>query len=147
MLGHTQVQCFQTQVQQECVLWRLDTAQVAHQLGCSLGDVSHFAEGFRISQSVVRLVRCAQSGEFVGVCIPIEVTAVYNDSTYAGGMSVHVFGGRVYYDVGTPFKRTAVDGGREGVVHNQGHAVAVGNAGKLLYIEHFERRVGDGFAE
>lgn len=119
----------------------------SHQLGCSLGDVSHFAEGFRISQSVVRLVRGAQSGEFVGVCIPIEVAAVYNGSTYAGGMSVHVFGGRVYYDVGTPLKRTAVDGGREGVVHNQGHAVAVGNAGKLLYIEHFERRVGDGFAE
>ena len=81
------------------------------------------------------------------MCIPIEVTAVYNGSTYAGGMSVHVFGGRVYYDVGTPLKRAAVDRGREGVVHNQGHAVAVGNAGKLLYIEHFERRVGDGFAE
>ena len=48
----------------------------------------------------------------------IEVTAVYNGSTYTGGMSVHVFRSRVYYDVGTPLKRAAVDRGREGVVHN-----------------------------
>ena len=51
------------------------------------------------------------------------------------------------HDVGSPFKRTAVYRCGEGVVDNEGHAVAVGDAGKLLDVEHLNAGVGNGFAE
>ena len=51
------------------------------------------------------------------------------------------------HDVGTPFKGPAVDGRGKGVVNNEWHAVAVGNACEFLQVEHGATRVGDGFAE
>ena len=74
---------------------------------------------------------------------PIKVSAVHDTAAYAGGVPVHILGGRVHHDIRSPFERTAVDRCREGIINDQGHSVAVGNAGKLLNIEHFERRIGD----
>ena len=147
MLRHTQVQRFQTEVQQEGILWRLDAAEVAHQLRRSFRDVSQFAESFCISEPVIRFVRSAEAGEFVGMRVPIEITAVYNCAAYAGGVSVHVFGGGVDYYIGSPFKRAAVDRSGESVVYNQRHTMLVGDAGKLFDIENLQRWVGDRFAE
>ena len=62
-------------------------------------------------------------------------------------MSVHILGRGVGHDVGSPFKRTAVDRGSECVVDNQGYPVAVGDACELLDVEHLYARVGDGLAE
>ena len=62
-------------------------------------------------------------------------------------MAVHVLGGGVGDDVGAPLKGTAVNGGGEGVVHDQGNAVGVSSLGKLLDIQHRQGGVGDGLAE
>ena len=51
------------------------------------------------------------------------------------------------HDVRAPLKGTAVDGGGEGVVQNQGDAVAVGGSGKFFNVQHRQRRIGDGLAE
>ena len=147
MLGHTQVQGLQAEVQQEGVHRALDAAQVAHQLGCGFGDVGHLAESLRVGQAVVGLIGRTQAGELVGMGIPVEVAAVHNAAAYAGGVSVHVFSGRMHHDVGSPFEGAAVDGRGEGIVHDEGHAMRVGDAGKLLNVQHFERGVGDGFAK
>ena len=147
VLRHAQVQSFQTEVQQERILRRLDAAEVAHQLRRCFSDVSQFAESFCISQSVIRFVRCAETGEFVGMCFPVEIAAVYNCSAYAGGVSVHIFGSGVDYYIGSPFKRAAVDRSGESIVYNQRYAVLVGDTGKLFDVENFQRRVGDCFAE
>ena len=147
MLRHTQVERFKTDIQQECILRRLNAAKVTHQLCGSFGDISHFAESFCISQAVIRFVGCTQSGEFVGIGIPVEVSAIHDGTAYAGGVAVHIFGGGMYHDIGTPFERAAVNRSREGIVYNQRHAVAVGDAGELFDIEHFQRRVGDGLTK
>ena len=90
---------------------------------------------------MVRFIRLSQSGEFVGMCFPIEIAAVYDGSAYTGGMSVHIFGGRVSHNVGSPFKRTTVDGSGESIVDNQRHPVLVGNTCKLLNVEHIDAGV------
>ena len=124
-----------------------DAAEVAHQLRRCFSDVSQFAESFCISKSVIRFVRCAETGEFVGMCFPVEIAAVYNCSAYAGGVSVHVFGSGVDYYIGSPFKRAAVDRSGESIVYNQRYAVLVGDTGELFDVENFQRRVRDCFAE
>ena len=141
------MQCFQTEIQQKRVFRRLYGTQVTHQLGGGLGYIGHFAEGFRVGQSVIRLVRTGQAGEFVGMSLPVEVAAVYDCSSHTGGMTVHIFGCGMGDNVGSPFKRAAIDRGSEGVVHNQRNAVPVCNPGELLNVEHVDAWIGDGFPE
>ena len=51
------------------------------------------------------------------------------------------------HDVGTPLKWATVDGGGEGVVDDEWHAMLVGDVSKPLDIEHMTARIRDGFAE
>jgi len=147
MARHTKVQSFQTEVQQECVLRRLDGTEVSHQLGSSLGHIGHLAECLGISQTMIRFVRSSQARELVGVSIPIEVTAVHNHTANRCRMTVHVLGSRMSHDVGTPFKWAAIDRCSKSIVYNQRYSVLVSYTGKLLDIQHVDARVGDGFAE
>ena len=62
-------------------------------------------------------------------------------------MAVHVLGGGVGHDVGTPLEGAAVDRGGEGVVHDERHAVGVGCLRKLFNVQHGQGGVGDGLAE
>ena len=96
---------------------------------------------------MVRLVGGAESGELLGMAKPVEVAAVDDDAAHLCGHTVHILCGGVGDDVGAPLEGTAVDGGGEGVVDNQGHAVLVGDACELLNVEHGAAGVGDGLAE
>ena len=147
MLFHAQVQCFQSEIQQKRVHGALYRPEVAHQLRGGLCHISHFAEGFGVDKAVVAFVGLAQSGELVGMCVPVEIPAVYYGPANGRGMSVHVFGGGVRYYVCTPFKRAAVYGGGKRVVNYKGHAVFVCHAGEPLYVEYVYPGVGDSFAE
>ena len=129
MLRHTQVERLQSQVEQEGVLRALNATQVAHQLGCRLGHVGHFAESLGIGQTMVALIRLTEAGEFIGVFGPIEVAAIHYCTAYAGGVAIHVLGGGVGYDISSPFKGAAVDGCGEGVIYNQGHTLTVSDTG------------------
>ena len=62
-------------------------------------------------------------------------------------MTVHILGRRMGHDVSAPLKGTTVDRSGEGVVDNQGHAMFMRNACKLLNIENLTARVGDSFAK
>ena len=125
----------------------LDAAQVTHQLRGSFGYISAFAKCFGISQSVVGFVRGTKARKFVCMSVPVEVTAVNYTTAYAGSVSVHIFGCGVNNDVGTPFERATVDGGRESIIHNQRYSVIVSDTGEFLNIQHFERRIGNSFTE
>ena len=50
---NTKVQCFETYIEEESVLWRLNGTEVAHKLCCSLLNVSHFSERFGVGETVV----------------------------------------------------------------------------------------------
>ena len=147
MTGHTQMERLQAKTQIECVLGRLDAAQVAHQLAGGLGNIGQFAESFRIDQSVVALIGGCQTGETLCMGRPVKIAAVHNHTAHTNAMAVHVLGGGMGYNVRTEFKGTAVDGGGKGVVDNQGHTVGMGNAGKLLNVEHLHAGVGKRLAK
>ena len=96
---------------------------------------------------MVTLIGRAEAGELFGMLVPVKVAAVHHASTHLGGMSVHVLRRAVRHDVATPLEGTAVDGSGKGVVHDEGHAVAVCHEGKALDVEDLAAGVGDGLAE
>ena len=147
MLCHTQMECLQTEVQQERVLGSGNRAEVAHQLSHELGGKAHLTEGFHVGQSVIRLIGGAETGELLGIGHPVEVTAIHHDTTHLSGQSVHILRGRVGHDVGAPFEGTAVDWCGEGVVHDEGHPVLMGDLGKALDVEHGATRIRDSLTK
>ena len=96
---------------------------------------------------MVALIGCAETGELLGMSHPVEVAAVYNHATNLARCAVHVLGSAVCDDVCAPFKRAAVDRCSECVVDNERHTVLVGDACKLLDVEHSATRVADCLAE
>ena len=83
------------------------------------------------------------SGYLVQSKLPLSTMA----PPTAVGVAVHVLGGGVGHDVRPPLERLTADGGGEGVVHDEGHAVAVGGLGELLQVQHDQGGVGDGLAK
>ena len=79
--------------------------------------------------------------------IPIEVTTIHDTTTHLSSVSIHIFSGRMGYDISAPLKRTTVDRCGEGVIDDEGYAVAVGDTGELLDIEHLTARVRDSLAK
>ena len=90
---------------------------------------------------MIRGIRLAKAGILVGMGLPIEVTAIYDTTTDAGRVAIHIFRSRVGHDIGTPFERAAIDRCREGVIDNEWHTLLVGNPGELLDVEHHDARV------
>ena len=138
----------QTQIQNKGTLGRLNTAKVPHQLGGALGDEGALdAEALGVGDAVIAVIGSAQAGELVGILGPVELAGIHNDAADGGGVAVHVLGGGVGDDIRAPLKGTAVDGSGEGVVHDQGHTVLMGDFRKLLNVQHRQGGVGDGLAE
>ena len=144
---HAEVKRFETNVQEERILRRLDGTKVAHELGSRLRDVGTLAESLRVGKAMVARIRFGEALETVVVRFPVEVAAIHNATTNCHGVAVHVLGGGVGHDVNAEFNRAAENRSRERVVHNHRNAVLVGNVGKALEVEHLARRVSNRFAE
>lgn len=144
---HAEVQRFETDVQEECVLRRLDRTEVAHELCGCLRDVSALAESLRIGETVVARIRFGEALETVMVCFPVKVAAIDNAATDCHGVAIHVLGRGVGHDVNAEFDRTAENRSREGVVDDHRNAVLVGEISKALEVQDLACRVCDGFAE
>ena len=144
---HADGERLDAKVQIEGVLRALNGAEVAHQLAGGLGDVGELAEFLRIGQAVVGLVRGRQAGEFLGVGFPVEVAAVNDGAADRGAVAVEVLGRGVRDDVGAPLDRTEVHRRREGIVHDEGYAMLMGDAREALDVEHAHAGVGQRLAE
>ena len=125
----------------------LAAAQVAHELRGGFHDVARRTEGLSVDQPVVALIGRAKSGELVGMRHPVEVTAVDNATAHGRRLPVHVFGGGMHHNVGSPLEGAAVDRGGKGVVDHQRHTLLVRHAGEALNVTHATAGVGDRFTE
>ena len=96
---------------------------------------------------MIAVIWCAKTRELFSIRHPVEVTTIYYYTTHLRCSSIHVLGGRMSYDVSSPFKRTAIDRSGKSIVNNQWNTIFVGDAGKLLDIKNGTSRVADGFAE
>ena len=92
---------------------------------------------------MVAVVGRGEPGELVLVSIPVKVAAVHDCTANLCCMSVHVLGGGVGDDVGSPLEWAAVDGCGECIVDNQGYTVPVSHVGKALDVEYLASGVGD----
>ena len=144
---HAEVQGFEAEVQEECILRRLDGTEVAHELGSSLRDESALAESLRVSKTVVARIRFGETLETVVVCFPVKVAAIHNAAAHGSSMTIHVLGGGVRHDVHAEFNRAAENRSRERVVHDHRHAVLVSKVSKTLEVQNLAGRVCNCFAE
>src|SRR5699024_3692191 len=91
MARHPQVERLKSDIEEECVLRRLDGSEIAHELCSRLCDISSFSEFLRVDNPVIGLIGSGQSREFIPICLPVEVSAVDDRSAHAGSMAVHIF--------------------------------------------------------
>ena len=113
----------------------MGAAKITHQLGCSLGNKSTcLTEFFRIGNAVIGFIGLAQAGEFIRMGQPIKFATVHNGAAHAGAMTIHIFSGGMSYNIGTPFNGTTVDGCGEGIIHDEGYAVAMSGLGEFFDI-------------
>ena len=146
--GHADRQGLQAQVEIKGVHGCLDGTQVAHELGRGLGDIgARLAEALRVGDPVIGFIRGRQAGELVGMGHPVKIPAVDDAAADRRVVAVHVLGRGMDDDVGAPLEGAAVDGGGEGVVDDERHAVFVGGVGKALDVKYDQGRVGDRLAE
>ena len=147
VLCHTQMECLQAEVQQECVLRSGNRSEVAHQLCHELRRKAHLSECLHIRQSVIRLIGRTQSGELLCIREPVKVAAIHHDTAYLCSQSVHILRGGVGDDVCAPLEGTAVHGCGKRIIDDQGHPVLMGDLGEALYVEHGAARIRDRLAE
>ena len=134
---------FETLQQDEGIEGGEGGSRIAQDYGTDAGD-----EGSRTGHvgkdcAVVGGVGLGYGGELVGPGLPVELAAVDNDAAEARTVAANELGGGVDYDVGAVLYGTDEVGGAEGVVDNEGHAVAVGYLGYGLEVGD----VGVGVAE
>ena len=144
---HSQMQRLKADIQKKRILRRLDGAQVPHQLGGCLCNVCAFAKLLRIHNSMICLVRRGKSREFIRICVPVKVAAVYDRSADAGCMAIHVLGGRVGYDIRSPFERPAVDRRCKCIVYDKRNPMGMGCFCKLFKVQHDQCRICNGLSE
>ena len=78
---------------------------------------------------------------------PVKISAVYNTAAYSHCMSIHVLGGTMGNDICTPLKRTAVDRGCEGIVHDQRYTMLMSYLCKFFNIQNGQRRICNGLSK
>ena len=96
---------------------------------------------------MIRLIRRGQPREFLRMSFPVKVSAVYDCPAHAGGMAVHVLGGRVRHNVSSPLERPAVNGRCKRIVNDKRHSVSVSCVREFFKIENNKRRIRDRLTE
>lgn len=139
---YSQRKGFQTLKQQERVERRDGSAQISHQRGADLEDVSDVARSLGEYYAVVRGVRLAESGELI-VLRPVELACVYDNAAHYSAVAADELGSRMYYYVCAVLDRSEQVRSSEGAVNYQRDTVAVCDLGNGLEVDN----VGIGVAE
>ena len=147
MLLHAQMERLKSQVEDKRVHGGRDGAEVAHELSYELGDITHLAKFLGIGETMVAVVGSTQTWKLIGMSEPVEISTIHDAASHLAGCSIHILGGAMGYDVGTPFEGTAVDRCGKGVVDDKWHSILMGNACKFLDIKYRTSRITDGLAE
>ena len=135
MTLYSDMQTLQSEIQDKCTLRRLYRTEITHQLcSCLCDKCALFSELLCICNSMITVIRCGKSREFVCVFHPVELSGIYDASTDSCSMSVHVFGCGMSYDICSPFDRTTVDRSRECIIYNKRYSLLMRYLCKLLNI-------------
>lgn len=105
-------------------------AEVAQDLDAGADDVGDGAEGVPELEAVVSVGGLVELGEAGGVLAPVELARVDDDTADGGAVAADPLRGGVDDDVGAVLDGAdEVAASTEGVVHDEGHALGVGDLG------------------
>ena len=89
MARHPDMETFESKVNIEGMLRRLNGTEVTHQLSRALCDKSAFlSESLRVSDAVIGIIRSAETGELVRMRHPVKFTGIHDGSADSRSVSV-----------------------------------------------------------
>ena len=143
MTLHAQAQRFHTLQQNKGIEGRNGSTGITQNHGTNTGN-----EGCRPCHvgkhgTMIRGIGLSQCGIFVGVCLPVKLTSVNDDTTQAAAVSTQELSSRMYHDVCSMLQRTNQEGRAERVIHDKHNVMLVGYGSYGLQIGH----VAVGIAE
>ena len=147
MAADAHMQGLKSEIQEIRIERRRDGSKVAHQMSSALRDVGELSERLRVGKTVIRLIRLHKPREFVGMLLPVEVSAVDDAAADLRRMSIHILRRGMGYDVAAEVERTAENRSGECVVDDERYAVLVGDLRELGDIQDDPGRIRDSFTE
>ena len=147
---HAQVQGFDAEEEEESGERAHGGAGIAQPVSPHIDDVGDVAdgfEGFGENDSVIGGVGLGEFGPFGRVVGPGEFPAVDHDASDVDAVAAEEFGGGVDGDVDAVFEGPEERGSEDGIIHQDGDAVGVGNVGDGLEIGNVVAGIADRFEE
>ena len=131
---YTEAQCLQALKKNPGIEWRdgctgitKDDRTDSGYEGCCSGYICEYG-------TMIRWVWLGESRELVGIRLPVELTAIYDDTTERLTVTADELGSRMNHDVSTVLDRTDEVWSAEGVIDNQWDVVAMSNLCQLIDI-------------
>ncbi|MOA02940.1 hypothetical protein D3C78_1224170 [compost metagenome] len=111
-------------------------------LNASFNDISKRPNCIVVYNAVVAWVRLSDAREF-SACLPIEFTAVYNDTADGRTMAADEFCCGMNNDISTKFNRTKQIRAWERIIDNERNSVLMSDSGYRFNIEHIALWISD----
>ena len=148
MSFHTEMEGLKSEVKKERAHSCHRDTHIAYKLYARLGNICDVvAELLYVCNAMVGGIGVVELGPLFGVCGPIELTTVNYATADNGSVSVHILCCGMNDDIASVLKGTAEEGGREGIVNNEGDAVLMSDSRKAVKIENVECGICDSLAE
>ena len=117
---------------------------IAQEHGTRTGDKSCRSGHVGEDGSMITGVGLGQCGELVGIGLPVELSAVDDDTPQRTAMSADELGGGVQHDIGTMLNGTNEERRSERVVDEERDIVTVSNLGQAVDISNVGVGVSEG---
>ena len=140
------MQCLDALQYLESICRRDAGAEVTQPLRACAHDKGSRTEFFTEDDAVIARIGRGQRRKFSGF-IPIEMTAIDNDSSDGDAVAADPFGDGVHHDVGTEFDRAREIGRRKRIVDQQRYARFMRDLSHCRNVENLKARIADGFAD
>lgn len=141
---HAQGEGVRAEIGKERVLRSHDRAEVANHLRSAFGGKRSVE--IRIDETVIAFVGKVES-RVSGISLKIEISAVHDDASERGGVTVKVLGRGMNDDVCAELEGVTKRRGRERIVDDEEYAVLFGDLSDFIEVEYDDGRVCDRLAE
>ena len=129
--------------QYECVERRNCCTSVTQQDGTYTGYEGSRSGHICKHRTMITRVWLSQSRELVGICFPVEFSAVYDNSSKRCAMSTQELGSRMHHDVRSVLDRTDHVWGAKRVVNDQWYVVTMSHFSYSINVSYSRIRVSE----
>ena len=145
---HSHVKRLQAKIQIKGMLRRLNTTKITHQLcGTFCNKCAFLTKLLCIRDSVIRLIRCTKSREFICMSHPVKLAGIHNCTAYCCTVAIHVLCRRMSNNISSPLNWAAVNRCRECIIYNQRYPVCMCCSRKFFNVQNRKCRIGNRLAK